>query len=211
MGFNPIKEDKQGKSFDIQWSTAILDQALKGLERGKKLVANPFYDNKTYLLKGDLVFTRTKEEVEEWKKCKNDILYFAGKYCKLMTPEGIKNVTLRDYQVEYLKHLQDHRLSIFLACRQCGKCFLLIDNVMIHIDNETLLKKSIKNKNFDKLKKEWDVIYRINKDTYLIPMFEIYNLQDVSFKWKIEYRIYKLIYKLICLKEKHQKKTVGRI
>jgi hypothetical protein len=81
------------------------------------LVANPFYENNTKLLKGDLVFERTKEEIKEWKKCAGDIHYFTEKYCKLMTPEGIKNIKLRDYQKNYLQHLVDNRLSIFLACR----------------------------------------------------------------------------------------------
>jgi hypothetical protein len=71
--------------------------AIKGLEQGRKLVANPFYENNTKLLKGDLVFERTKKEIEEWKKCASDIHYFTEKYCKLMTPEGIKNIKLRDY------------------------------------------------------------------------------------------------------------------
>ena len=87
MAFNPIKEDRQGRSFDVKWTTAILEQALRGLEQGKKLVANPFYENKTYLLKGDTVFTRTREERDEWLKCRRDVLYFAEKYCK--TSKGI--------------------------------------------------------------------------------------------------------------------------
>ena len=97
--FNPIKEDESGKiAKRMIWSTESLNLAIKGLEEGKKLKANPFYENNTRLLKGDLVFERTEEEIEEWKKCRDDILYFAEKYCKLMTPEGIQHIHLRDYQ-----------------------------------------------------------------------------------------------------------------
>ena len=119
--FNPIKQDKEGVISKITWSTKSINTAIKGLDEGKKLISNPFYENKTYLLKGDLVFKHTSEEIEEWKKCKEDVIYFANKYCKLMTPEGVKNITLRDYQVRYLKEIAEHRLSILCASRQCGK------------------------------------------------------------------------------------------
>ena len=120
--FNPVKEDESGKiAKRMIWSTESLNLALKGLEEGKKLKANPFYENNTRLLKGDLVFERTEEEIEEWKKCRDDILYFAEKYCKLMTPEGVQHIHLRDYQKKYLRHLEKNRLSIYLACRQCSK------------------------------------------------------------------------------------------
>ena len=97
--FNPVKEEQDGKiAKRMIWSTISIDMALKGLEQGRKLVANPFYENNTKILKGDLVFERTDEEIEEWLRCKNDILYFAEKYCKLMTPQGIQHIKLRDYQ-----------------------------------------------------------------------------------------------------------------
>ena len=121
-GFNPVKEDKDGvMAKRMIWSTNAINLAIKGLNEGRKLVFNPFYEKNSKLLKGDLVFQRTQEEIDEWLRCKNDIVYFVEKYCKLMTPEGIQHVTLRDYQINYLKHLQNNRLSIYLACRQCGK------------------------------------------------------------------------------------------
>ena len=191
QGFNPVKDEKDGvKARRMVWSSNALDLALKGIEQGKKLIANPFYENNTKLLKGDLVFERTNEEIEEWKRCKNDILYFAEKYCKLMTPEGIKNVKLRDYQKNYLRHLEDNRLSIYLACRQCGKCLSLITNVLVKIDREKI--------DFidDRLKKYLNSNYYMNdKDYYELPLFELYNLFDNSIKWKIKYHLYKFLYK----------------
>ena len=191
--FNPVREEVDGKKARrIIWSTESLDLAIKGLEQGRKLIANPFYENNTKLLKGDLVFERTAEETLEWRRCKKDILYFAKK-CKLMTPEGIKYVKLRGYQKKYLEHLQKNRLSIYLACRQCGKCLSLITNVLCY-----------------KLKSKWDKTYHIKElDCYMIPMFEIYNLYDNRISWKIRYLLYKKLYKLICLKVKLQKKTLG--
>lgn len=197
--FNPVKEEVDGKkAHRIVWSTESLDLALRGLEQGRKLIANPFYENNTKLLKGDLVFERTDEEILEWRRCKKDILYFAKK-CKLMTPEGIKHVKLRDYQEKYLKHLQENRLSIYLACRQCGKCLSLATvihckltpNFLSHIDG--------------KLKSRWYTYYYINElDIFQIPLFELYNVYDDRLIWKIKYSLYKKIYELICLKVKKE-------
>ena len=144
VGFNPVKEEIAGvKAKRLIWSSNSLELALKGLEQGRKLVANPFYENNTKLLKGDLVFERTEEEIQEWLRCKTDIIYFVEKYCKLMTPEGIKNVKLRDYQQKYLKHLMHNRLSIYLACRQCGKtttsAVFMLHYILFNTDKNALV------------------------------------------------------------------------
>lgn len=120
--FNPIKEVRgDQRSQAIQWTSAILDVAVKGLGKGKRLVANPFYENNVKLLKPDLVFVRTKEEVDEWNKCAEDIFYFIETYAKTMTPLGIRNITLRDYQKRYLQLLLDNQLTIYRAARQSAK------------------------------------------------------------------------------------------
>ena len=144
VGFNPVKEEKDGAiAKRMIWSSSTLDLALKGLEQGRKLIANPFYEGNTKILKGDLVFERTDEEIREWFKCKNDIVYFVEKYCKLMTPEGIQHVFLRDYQIEYLKHLEKHRLSVLLAARQCGKtvtsALFMLHYICFNVDKNSLV------------------------------------------------------------------------
>ncbi len=204
--FNPVKEDKDGvKSKRMIWSTKTVQAAIKGLDEGRKLVANPFYENNTKLLKGDLVFQRTNEEIEEWKRCMGDIIYFASG-CKLMTPEGIQHITLRDYQEKYLRHLVDHRLSIYLACRQCSKCVSLISEVCCKVSDELVSKLD------ERLKKEWLENYYISeKECYIIPLFELYNLFDHRFLWSCKYKLYKLIYKLICLKVKRPEKKLGSV
>lgn len=190
VGFNPIKEDKEGKVNKIVWSSETIHKAINGINEGKKLISNPFYENKTYLLKGDITFKHTEEEIEEWLKCKNDIVYFANKWCKLMTPEGIKNIILRDYQIKYLKHLVDNRLSIMLSSRQSGKCNSFISNILVKIDWDKFTSLGVK------LKKYFDKnYYSYEMDCYEIPFFELYNLYDKSLKWKLQYFLYKQIYK----------------
>lgn len=175
--FNPVKEEKDGvKARRIIWSTNALNLAIKGIEQGKKLIANPFYENNTKLLKGDLVFQRTPEEIDEWLKCKNDILYFVEKYCKLMTPEGIKNIKLRDYQKKYLKHLEDNRLSIYLACRQCGKtttsAVFMLHYILFNVDKNALVLAN-------KLKTSKEVLDKAKKIYIELPFF----LRAGIYKW----------------------------
>ena len=159
--FNPVKEDKDGIiAKRMIWSSKSLELALSGILAGRKLVANPFYEKNTSLLKGDLVFDRTQEEIKEWLKCKNDILYFAEKYCKLMTPEGIKHIKLRDYQKNYLQHLEKNRLSIYLSCRQSGKtttsAIFMLHYIIFNVDKNALVlgnKRSTATEILDKTKK----------------------------------------------------------
>jgi hypothetical protein len=144
INFNPVKEDKDGVlAKRAVWSTAAIELALKGLGEGRKLVANPFYEYNTKLLKGDLVFERTDEEIAEWKRCATDIIYFAEKYCQLLTPEGIQHIELRDYQKDYLRHLEKNRLSIFLSCRQSGKTttsgIFMLHYILFNTDKNALV------------------------------------------------------------------------
>lgn len=120
--FNPIKETTaDGRSSVIQWSTAVLEKAVNGLAKGKRLIANPFYENNVKLLKPELVFVKTAQEVQEWKKCANDLPYFIENYAKFMTPQGLRKISLRDYQWEYLDLLIHNQLTIMRSCRQAGK------------------------------------------------------------------------------------------
>lgn len=159
--FNPVKEDIDGvKAKRMVWTTDSINLAIKGLQDGRKLVANPFYEKNTRLLKGDLVFDRTDEEVEEWKLCASDIIYFANKYAKLMTPEGIKHIKLRSYQEKYLKHLIENRLSIYLACRQSAKtttsALFMLHYLLFNFDKTALIlgnKRGTATEILDKVKK----------------------------------------------------------
>lgn len=176
MSFNPVKADKTGTEQRVQWSTATLELAIKGLNEGRKLVSNPFYNNKTYLLKGDLVFKHTADEINEWKKCKHDIIYFANTYCKLMTPDGVKNITLREYQTEYLNHLIENRLSILCSCRQSGKtttsAIFLLWFILFNVDKNALVTGN-------KYKTAREILDKIKSIFEALPHF----LKPGIYKW----------------------------
>lgn len=159
--FNPVKEDKDGVlAKRAIWTTKSIKKCIEAIVAGKKLIANPFYDNNIKLLKGDLVFQRSKEEISEWKKCAKDIIYFSNTYAQLLTPEGIKHITLRDYQVKYLQSLVENQLSIYCACRQAAKtttsALFLLHYALFNTDKNLLVlgnKRRTAVEILDKLKK----------------------------------------------------------
>lgn len=206
--FNPVKEESGDvRAQRVIWTTGALDTAVNALAVGKRLKVNPFYENEVKLLKADLVYERTDEEIEEWHRCRKDIIYFADKYCKMMTPEGIQHIELRDYQRDYLEHLMNNRLSIFLSCRQSGKCNSLITKVLCKFGHHFWDQAG------EKIKNSWKIQYYIKEeDLYELPLFEILNVYESGLLWKLKYPLYKILYKLTCLKEKKNlSKTPGKI
>ena len=141
--YDPVKEIVGNKAAEkVIWSTKSLQRAVDGLKKGMPLKANPFCGKNTKLLKPNLVYKRTKEEIDDYIRCMQDPIYFAS-LCHLMTPNGLKPCVLRDYQVEYLKHLKDHRFSIFLSCRQSGKstttAIYCLWNILFNTDKSGLI------------------------------------------------------------------------
>lgn len=189
--WDPVKYAKDGKKAQaVIWSTNVINAAVDAIKKGLPLKANPFIGKNTLLLKPDLVFRKTEEEIEEAMKCMEDPVYFATK-CQLMTPTGLKLVTLRDYQVDYLHHLQKNRFTIWLACRQAGKTLNLSTNIII----KNVKKPNLINKNCPDIRKI--NYFKIENDIYKLPMFEFINLYcKQTLIWKIKYHLYKIIYKL---------------
>ena len=198
--FNPIKEQKGNEQAQsVVWSTKSIEAAVDAIKKGLPLKVNPFIGNNTKLLKPELVFKRTEEEINDYIRCMQDVTYFAEK-CFVMTPEGLQAIHLRDYQFEYLKHLQDNRFSIFLACRQAGKSLNLLTNIIIKLKNINNID--------DKLRKKYYFYINDNIIYIELPMFEIINLyHKQTVLWKLKYHLYKIIYKL----EKHGRKKRSNI
>lgn len=178
MAFNPIKETVGGKKAEaVRWTSKIIDQALQGIDKGLPLAVNPFYENNTKLLKPDLLYKRTPEEIKEWKKCSKDIIYFANKYCKLMTPDGIQHIQLRDYQEDYLKHLQANRLSIMLSARQSGKtttsAIFMLWYILFNTDKNAMVLGNKRATAVEILKKTKDIFYEL--PYFMKPGIRVWN------------------------------------
>lgn len=64
----------------------------------------------------------TKEMVQEWKKCRDDIVYFAETYCAITHIDyGTIKVQLRDYQRDMLRIMNSKRMTVCNLSRQLGK------------------------------------------------------------------------------------------
>jgi len=107
------------------WSTEKVNKLLDDIENGvieiKSLKHSPFKDNESEWKKANIIFEYTPDELEEIRKCKSDVLYFADTYAKVMTDDGINQITLRDYQSEILWSFSTNRFNILNASRQIGK------------------------------------------------------------------------------------------
>lgn len=64
----------------------------------------------------------TQEMIDEYVKCRDDIIYFAEKYCSIVhVDHGVIRLQLREYQKDMLKIMHENRLSINNLSRQLGK------------------------------------------------------------------------------------------
>ena len=171
-----IKYEKNGKEAEkVIWSTKSLNAAVKAINEGLPLKANPFCGKNTQLLKPDLVYKRTEEEINDYIKCMQDPVYFASK-CYLMTPQGLQPCILRDYQEDYLNHVKNNRFSIFLSCRQSGKstttAIACLWKILFNTDKSALILSKSGDAGRDLLSKL--------KDMYLcLP----YHLKGGTLKW----------------------------
>jgi hypothetical protein len=93
-----------------------------------------------------------------------------------MTPEGIRHVKLRDYQKNYLRHLEQHRLSIYLACRQCGKtttsAVFMLHYILFNVDKNALVLGN-------KRKTAVEILDKAKKIYFELPYF----LKPGIYKW----------------------------
>jgi hypothetical protein len=126
------------------WSTKRISESITRIDNGDPAADySPFFDGDTNYRAADIVFEYSQLEIEELARCANDVVYFGEKYCFSMTDEGIRRITLRDYQKDMLKSFQENRFTVMLASRQIGKtvtssifiawylCFHYDRNVMV--------------------------------------------------------------------------------
>lgn len=121
-----------GKS--IIWSSDSIEQNLEKMRFGMPINTECFYQGDVELKNGNILFQLTPEEVKEYEKCSEDVVYFVEKYCRFLTDKGRMTVDLRDYQEdilrdmgeeEWIEDLKDfgpkNRNMILLQSRQTGK------------------------------------------------------------------------------------------
>lgn len=94
------------------------------------------YLSNTKLKRDGVKLNYTKEQIEEIIKCREDVLYFANNYIKIISlDKGLVLFDTYDFQDEMLEAMDNNRFSIFLLARQMGKC--LSYSTCINIRNKT--------------------------------------------------------------------------
>lgn len=74
------------------------------------------------LKRGNIKTSWTQQMVDEWRRCRDDIIYFAETYCAITHIDyGVIKVQLRDYQKDMLKIMSKNRMSASKLSRQLGK------------------------------------------------------------------------------------------
>jgi hypothetical protein len=122
-----ISQSQKTKKEEVQvskvWNSVKVEECIEQLQKGRlHPLGNPFYEKTIGLRNGNITFEYTDEELEELLNCKEDIVYFAEKYCKIKTEEGqYTYFKLRPYQKKALKMMVENRYLVYLASRQIGK------------------------------------------------------------------------------------------
>lgn len=81
------------------------------------------YNGNPKLKKAGVTLPFTQEQVTEYIRCQQDIIYFVKNYVKIVTLDhGLIPFNLYPFQENMLHSFQDNRFSINLLSRQLGKC-----------------------------------------------------------------------------------------
>lgn len=88
----------------------------------KKKSKKDIYLNNPNLPAVGATFEFTPEMVEDLKRCKDDIIYFAENFFYIVNPDtGKQKIPLYEYQKKALQMMKDNRFTMLLFSRQTGK------------------------------------------------------------------------------------------
>jgi hypothetical protein len=141
------------KEVQMVFTTEKIEEIKNKVDQGYKITRQEKYwaENNILTKRDGIIFTLSKEEQDEYFKCKlgidtNDrpflgmegqilkqsgIEYFAEKYCKIKNELGrVSSIRLRDYQIDILNMIMDNRFTILNAARQIGKCVFPTTNIL---------------------------------------------------------------------------------
>ncbi len=112
-----------------------IDEAPSVDDIGSDFKKSNCYMSNIQIMRSGVEFPYTQEQLDEFVKCKNNMLYFIVNYCKIITlKDGLKLFKLFQYQKNALKIVHENRFSIFKFPRQMGKCIVGDTTVEIRIN-----------------------------------------------------------------------------
>lgn len=76
----------------------------------------------------------TAEQVEEYIKCSQDVVYFIKTYVKIINlDEGLVNFNMYPFQEDMAKLIADNRFAVIKTCRQAGKTTTSAAVILWHV------------------------------------------------------------------------------
>ena len=111
---------------------------MKEINQFKSYLGNP------NLKRSGVSVNWTPELVQEYVKCKNDVVYFVTKYMKIINiNKGLVNFVPYPYQEQMLKTMADERYTVIATARQAGKstttCGFILWYIIFHADKTVAL------------------------------------------------------------------------
>ena len=105
------------------------------MSSGDQYLGNPL------LKKANTPIEFTKDNIEQYIKCKNDPVYFARNYIKIVSLDhGLVPFDMYKFQEKLISNFHDHRFNICKMPRQSGKYTLLF---LIYFITQYLMITSI--------------------------------------------------------------------
>ena len=105
--------------------------SLSEKDYSAQIIENPIDDSQYYrgdkkVPKSEAQFEWTPKMIQELKKCKEDVIYFAENYFYIVNLDrGKEVIKLYTRQRQILKSLVNNRFTCLLSCRQFGKTTLM--------------------------------------------------------------------------------------
>jgi hypothetical protein len=97
------------------------------------LATNDVYLGNPNLKKAGTPINFTKKQVNEWIKCKNDPIYFAVNYIKIISlDEGLVPFEMYDFQKKILEDFHENRFNIAKLPRQTGKSTTVVAYLLFY-------------------------------------------------------------------------------
>ena len=89
---------------------------MSALQQNENYLGNPNVKRDGILQEWD------QTNVLEYAQCMKDPIYFAQKYCKVISlDKGLVPFELYPYQKKMFQQFEENRFNVVLACRQSGK------------------------------------------------------------------------------------------
>ncbi|MFZ9784679.1 MAG: terminase large subunit domain-containing protein, partial [Candidatus Nanopelagicaceae bacterium] len=94
---------------------------------------NDVYLGNPNLKKAGTPINFTKKQIDEWIKCKNDPIYFAVNYIKIISlDEGLVPFEMYDFQQKILEDFHNNRFNIAKLPRQTGKSTTVVAYLLFY-------------------------------------------------------------------------------